>query len=139
MNNSYQKYRPTTQLSTPTHFDLYHLIQPARQSTAQNAAQASPPSQRLITDKNDGRLLGALKQQLVNAKDNEDTLDWSFLKGPRRGVKWKSTNPDEGLTIQDAPFDGDSTLLTYTDASWANSARSTDQLGAGDADGQERL
>ena len=37
--------------------------------------------------------------------------------------------PDEGLTIQDVPFDSDSTLLTYTDASWANSAHSTSQHG----------
>ena len=58
-----------------------------------------------------------LKTTISDLRNLAETLDYA-----------KET-ANQGMIIQDVPLNKDSILLTYTDASWANAAHSSSQLG----------
>ena len=51
------------------------------------------------------------------------------LKNLYEALSYLKQTPKQGLTMQDVPLNRDTFIIAYSDASWANAARSGSQIG----------
>ena len=66
---------------------------------------------------------------LVSLSNHGEETSIQDLKSLYEGINFLKKTPEKGIIMQDVPITSSSTILTYTDSSWANASRSGSQLG----------